>query len=330
MPKRKSTVKNSKKTKETRKEVADGRTEVADGRTEVADGRTEVADGSEVIEEATANNAKIAKGTPQPIESAMGALAIHVPQETKQKIVNGEYVDLSSLLIENCTNTSKPKTKLVILKGELISENINKIKIYDIRKWTDAFLIYISIFISAHPDKTQELLKYMHLIRLAESRSANDWLSYDQQYRLRKAYNPTTSWSDLDNELWGLYMTPTQYHATTFNSSVVQKGKCFEYNNNGFCNKNPCIYLHTCLKCSKEHPAFSCFQNQSSVIRGGNSSFQRFRFQSRNEVSSMPNTMSIGRGNPGFSQSPGRPRFAPRGQTVQRPMVPRKNAYQYN
>ena len=36
---------------------------------------------------------------------------------------------------------------------------------HTIEKWTDAFTVYISIYTSAHPEKYQALLKYMHIVR---------------------------------------------------------------------------------------------------------------------------------------------------------------------
>jgi hypothetical protein len=38
--------------------------------------------------------------------------------------------------------------------------------IHTIEKWTDAFIVYISIYTFAHPEKYQALLKYMHIVRL--------------------------------------------------------------------------------------------------------------------------------------------------------------------
>jgi hypothetical protein len=44
---------------------------------------------------------------------------------------------------------------------------------------------------------------HMHVIRLAASRVSNlGWVSYDEQFRLRKARAPQSSWADVDVELW--------------------------------------------------------------------------------------------------------------------------------
>jgi len=57
-----------------------------------------------------------------------------------------------------------------------------------INTWLDAFLTYISIYISAHPESTQGLLTYMYTVKLGASRSTGlGWREYDQQFRLKKS-----------------------------------------------------------------------------------------------------------------------------------------------
>ena len=53
------------------------------------------------------------------------------------------------------------------------------------------FLVYISIFCTtAHSTVFQDLLKYMHSIRLGGKRSALGWKSYNEQFRLRMSQDP--------------------------------------------------------------------------------------------------------------------------------------------
>ena len=80
-------------------------------------------------------------------------------------------------------------------------------KITNINHWIDAFLIFASIFSFAHPESTSGLFKYMHTVRLGAKRSSGlGFKFYDEQYRLRKASNPSSSWGIVDQELWLLYM----------------------------------------------------------------------------------------------------------------------------
>jgi hypothetical protein len=83
-----------------------------------------------------------------------------LPKNIKDNIINGEFIDLATLL-SNDQNTNSQK--LVIIKGEIAvqqSSNTN-LKIQTIDQWTNVFIICTSIFCSVHTLRLQELLKYM-------------------------------------------------------------------------------------------------------------------------------------------------------------------------
>jgi hypothetical protein len=67
---------------------------------------------------------------------------------------------------------------------------VNQNKIFDILTWLDAFFIYTSIYLVAHPDQAQKMLKYMANVKTAASRSHGfGWREYDRQFRIKKARN---------------------------------------------------------------------------------------------------------------------------------------------
>ena len=122
--------------------------------------------------------------------------------------------------------------------------------------WTDAFLIYFSIYCRAHPQKVQDLLKYMHTIRLGAKRCPLGWKTYDEQFRLRMANNPTNSWANINSELWLLSL-----HSGTSNSNSPSGSgiyKCYDYNYTGSCVKTACPYSHSCLRCYGQHAVIYC------------------------------------------------------------------------
>ena len=98
---------------------------------------------------------------PNPVPSIHATLGAHVSQTHKNKIINGEYIDLA-LLLENTTISAKQEKQVVITNGVLSTRDKTKQIINTISKWTDDFIVYISIYSSAHPSKYQGLLKYMH------------------------------------------------------------------------------------------------------------------------------------------------------------------------
>ena len=148
-----------------------------------------------------------------PLISVCDDIGTNVSDKVKEKIWSGVYVDLATLL---CKDDLKADTgtgqKIVVIDGELvIKQKTPETKIATIEQWTDAFLIYVSIYIQKHHTQVNGLLRYMHNIRLGASRQqGTGWLIYDQQFRLKKARSPETYWGVIDGELWLLcyYVQP--------------------------------------------------------------------------------------------------------------------------
>jgi hypothetical protein len=150
------------------------------------------------------NNQALSTNTePITINSVHDDLGVHVTTQLREKIINGEYIDLGHLLDK--ASTEQANMLEVNASGQLVvNQKVEEI-ITDISMWLDAFLIFTSIYISAHRNSSQELLKYMHDVKLGAS-TGLAWGDYDQQLRLKKACMPSTSWGQVDHELWLIYM----------------------------------------------------------------------------------------------------------------------------
>jgi hypothetical protein len=93
---------------------------------------------------------------------------------------------------------------------------------------------------SAHPEKYQTLLKYMHIVRLGAS---------------------VKSWEIVDQELWLLYMGNTRNslpYSYKNDKSKTSVNKCYNFNKMGMCDRVPCNYKHVCFSCSGHHPYYTC------------------------------------------------------------------------
>ncbi|KAK3098874.1 hypothetical protein FSP39_023886 [Pinctada imbricata] len=219
----------------------------------------------------------------QPIISIHSQIGSHVPESTRKKIISGEYVDLSILL--NKTPETNPDQILTIKNGSLISKPKHVNKINDIEKWTDAFLIYASIYASVHTDKFQGLLKYMQNVRTGASRSPGlGWRHYDEQFRLKMTMQPELYWGSIDYELWLLYLPSHQAQAQA--QPQFQRLKCYDFNNKGYCGRHPCPYTHACIKCNGNHSSSVCTNSQYSpksstyqTMSHNNNRFPSQRFQ---------------------------------------------------
>ena len=139
-------------------------------------------------------------------------------------------------------------------------------------------MIYASIMLEKWSSKGLELIKYMQTVRMAATRGyAEGWIQYDEQYRLRKAHSPSSSWGVVDMELWMLLVS-TPKTTPTFDSGFPkqqyqgsnnrQADRSLEFNrrgsvckllNKGFCTfGKKCKFPHKCYKCNGNPPLTSC------------------------------------------------------------------------
>lgn len=210
------------------------------------------------------------------VASANDDIGANISEKTKQEICNGEFVQFGKLLVKSIPN-EEDSFYLVLKDGKLQSkQKPNTVNIDNISQWTDAFIVFMHVYLSAHPQDAIGMLKYMYTIRLGAKRvSGLRWKLYDEQFRMRKSKNTKKEWSTIDQELWLLYMYSD--HDTGATSDLGRQNraantlKCYNYNN-GFCNRNPCQYAHRCLKCSGFHPIKNCYANRTAQ---GNFTFRQ-------------------------------------------------------
>ena len=72
--------------------------------------------------------------------------------------------------------------------GRGVLKPVEKIphKISTISTWTSMFLAYTSVYLSFHPSRAQEILKYMHIVHSAAIRfQSSGWRQYDINFRMR-------------------------------------------------------------------------------------------------------------------------------------------------
>ena len=72
----------------------------------------------------------------------------------------------------------------------------------DIEQWTTAFTTYMSVFTHVFPNRAQELLQYMSIIRnAAHCHKGVGWCIYDVKFRRKAALDQSINWSELDQKL---------------------------------------------------------------------------------------------------------------------------------
>lgn len=217
----------------------------------------------------------------------------HVPLSLKQKIWDGDFINLalllkgSSELINHCNGGDlyiDPETGKILSRPSQLKE-----KVLTIEKWTDAFLIYMNIFLMKNQAKFFELIKYVTIIRSAASRCPHgdfSWRTYDEQFRLRLRTEPSMSWAHINSDLWAMTMVRPVVNTSggnhykpsyqSPNLGPMTSKVCFDFNK-GSCFRTRCKFLHQCSNCAaNNHNLITCPNKQSNnSFRSKNTSQSR-------------------------------------------------------
>jgi hypothetical protein len=216
---------------------------------------------------------------PQILLSAKFKLAANVSQAIQAKIISSAYVDLALLLENTYTNSNAQNTVYINENGQLVTKEAAKPtgKIDNIHKWTDAFIIYSSIYTSVHIQSVQGLYKYMRDVRLGAARNGGlGWKSYDEQFRIRRSLDPSIPWENVDQELWTIFMPTLPSGQNQYNTGPAVHtsiNKCHDFNFKGLCIRPICTYSHTCTRCNANHPVLQCKLANSTPYGQGNTQY---------------------------------------------------------
>ena len=125
------------------------------------------------------------------------------------KILRGEYIDFTMLLPDSLTRPQTPNIQLRLddsvpgSSAPLTMVRKRKPVIDTFHKWLDAYTAYMLVIVESYPRRSLELLKYQQIIsRAATKFKGLAFLSYDEQFRRRAAYDLTLNWDQVDLELW--------------------------------------------------------------------------------------------------------------------------------
>ena len=199
-----------------------------------------------------------------------------IPASYVKKIQSGEFFELSKLLPKNLFNTADEQPVMLTLENSVIKvkpSTQSTTSITDIEKWTTAFTTYMSVFTHEFPNRAQEFLQYMSIIRhAAQCHKGVGWCIYDIKFRRKATLNQSLTWSEIDQQLWLMIFTvhpanlkeeyplfnngPQQY-ATP---GAEQGGICRDFNRTGVCRRSQCKYRHVCNRCYGEHPGKCLFR----------------------------------------------------------------------
>ena len=201
-------------------------------------------------------------------------LSAHVPHSFRDQIQTGRYINLACLLKGSSELSELASGSILKLTADGQIESRPKQctdKIANIERWTDAFIIFASIYLAKFPTKTGELLQYMFNIReSAVNKGGFAWRNYDEQFRLRQALNPS-SWAHINSDLWWRCTLTKETSDVPSHTITGNKFTCNDFNN-GQCRWPNCRFNHICSGCGGNHAEISCH----STRQGARQPFPRF------------------------------------------------------
>ena len=135
-------------------------------------------------------------------------ITCHIDESIRLKIQAGQFVDLEKLLL-------KPKNKLNDNKLDLVYRDGHSYfvpapldnKINGVRKWEQAFRVYVTIYSQHNPSRSAEIWQYVHIINTAAvSYIWENVANYDYTFRQLMHQFPQHSWAKIYQQMWCMSM----------------------------------------------------------------------------------------------------------------------------
>lgn len=212
-------------------------------------------------------------------QSADLGTSLDIPQHFVKAVQSGEFFELDKLLPHNLhqvASEAPSNVSFTLDKNDELKIVRNKMKkrITTISEWTDAFILFMKIFIQKFPARSSELINYLEIIRYAAAYHKNlGWLLYDRKFRAKAANHRALNWGVLDQQLWLRIFTASpgqlEEDLSLFiqgppisSEGVATKGAriCVNFNRGAECVSSPCPFRHVCNRpfCNAVHPGIRC------------------------------------------------------------------------
>ena len=197
-----------------------------------------------------------------------GTIYLHVPKSIADKIKRDEYITLSELINQDDQDISLNITN----SGNVtVNKKAKQVKFATCEQWFSAFLIYASIYQEQFPEKACQLFQYMAIVQgLNKSFGIEAAVKYDEDYRKMRSRFPSMRWDKLQQEIYLLAASRSVHKSHKLRSQAqpfrkipyCPQGFCRQFNQQGACTWDKCIYKHECYKCHGEHASRTCHSNE--------------------------------------------------------------------
>ena len=149
----------------------------------------------------------------------------HVDIALHEKIQFGRFVAMNKLLnksLKDKKDESEVKMEMINKDGQCYwAAKEKETKISGIRKWEQAFRVYMTIYSAANPSRAGEILSYADVIsNAANTYTWDNIANYDFYFRKLMERHPHRSWARIHNQLWTLMMKDHLQYRTGAGSST--------------------------------------------------------------------------------------------------------------
>ncbi|XP_077781634.1 uncharacterized protein LOC144327209 [Podarcis muralis] len=198
----------------------------------------------------------------------------HLSQKKRNKILNGEYIDIFRLL---------PPAKIMGRGEKRRHQGRRKYRTPRAERtfdnWMDGFQVFMGVVSAAYPKRVMHLIAYQAHVRRARDLAGDiAAINYDEDFRRNASLLSSTRWDLRDQNYWSEHVGPfvekkPQESSKPWKTAGKQRRLCWEYNK-GVCARAVCKYSHECDKCLGNHPATACVKGRQP-FRGGRGAYNQ-------------------------------------------------------
>lgn len=199
-------------------------------------------------------------------------LISHVDEQTKFMIENTMFVEMSKCLPkERAFVRNEAKVQMLNKDGEtylIASKDRQHPAINGIKRWCDAFRIFIAVYVNKHPHRAMELLQYMDMIQDTATRFVWENVDrYDVLFREHMQKHPNRNWGTVYQMAYNFALKDKISHNSPKPNRPRKKLTCRRLNKTGKCKfGNNCRFDHRCDSCGEYgHGAATCRKGKQST-----------------------------------------------------------------
>ena len=195
-------------------------------------------------------------------------LTCHLEEGLKTKIEKGEFVELEKLFPRDRYGKGDGRMELVNREGcSYFVPYQRDMKITNIRKWEQAFSVYVAVYSAANPSRSAEIWQYVYVINSAAAIYIwDDVAHYNFVFRQLMSANPKRSWAKTYTQMWQMTMrthipsrNSSNFRGNSHSNTNQSEHKHTRKFNKGWCTDPQCQFPQQCNYCDGKHGMHTCF-----------------------------------------------------------------------